>query len=128
MSGCRVFRRGVPSSQSSSVIFSPGRMPVNADLDIAVRLQPGEADQVFGKAEDADRFTHVENKGLTTALHRSRLQHKIDSFRDGHEETEHIGVRNRDWTAVRDLLLEDRDDGAAAAQHVPKTDNREGAL
>jgi len=79
MSGCNVFKSGVPSSQSSSVQLLARAYPGKCNLNIAVRLQPGEADQVFSQAEDPDRLAHVEHKRLAAVLHRRGLQDKINA-------------------------------------------------
>src|SRR5688572_16937348 len=93
-----------------------------------MRLETGEPYKVLGEIKNADRLTHVEHKSLATIFHRGRLQNKIDRFRNGHEEAIHIGMRNGNRPAIRDLRFEDRNDTAATAKHVPKADDSEGAL
>src|SRR5688572_12525716 len=93
-----------------------------------MRLKAGETDKVFGKIKNADRLTHVKHECLAPIFHRCRLQDKIDRFRDGHKEAIHIGMSNGNGPAIGDLRLEDRNNTAATAKHVPEADDGEGTL
>src|SRR6185503_18729757 len=88
-----------------------------------MRFESGEPDKVFGKIEDADGLTHVEHESLTSVFHGCSLQNKIDRFRNGHEKTIHVGMRDSDRPAVRNLPFEDGDNAAATAEHISKADD-----
>jgi len=96
------------------------------DLDIAMWLEAGESNEIFGKIENADRLTHVEDKGFATILHGGSLKDKINRFGDGHEEAIHVGMRNGDGATVGDLVFEFGNNTATAAKDIAKTDNSEG--
>lgn len=39
-----------------------------------------------GKVQDFHRLPHIQDKYLSSLCHGSSLNHKLDSFRDGHEK------------------------------------------
>jgi hypothetical protein len=51
------------------------------------------------------------------------LQNKLYRFRNCHEESRDIRVRNQDRTSLLNLLLEDGDDTPTASEHIAKPDN-----
>src|SRR5437016_4278448 len=85
-----------------------------ADLDVASNLEPGEPHQIGSEVDDPDRLTHVEHEDLSTAAQRTRLEHQLDRFGDGHEVATHLRMRDRERPAGADLFQEGRYDGAAA--------------
>ena len=98
------------------------------DLDIAVRRVSGQADQVSGQRVDLDRLTHVEHEDLAAVCVSARLKHQADRLRDRHKIADDIGMGDRYRAALRDLLLEERDDRTVAAQHVAKAHRDEFGL
>ena len=92
------------------------------DLDIDVRLEARKPDQVSGQGVDLDRASHVEDENLTAMGIGTREHHEADRLGNGHEIADDIRVGHGDRTALFDLLFEDRDDRAVAAQHVAETD------
>src|SRR4026208_1584916 len=93
-----------------------------------MRFESGEPDKIFGEIENANRLTHVENESLATIFHRCGLEDEIDRLGDGHEEAIHVGMRDGDRPAIRNLPFEDGNDTAATAEYISKTDDGEGAF
>ena len=98
------------------------------DLDVYIRGQSGESDQVPGHVVDLHRLTHVEDEDLATLRVVRRLEHQGDGLRDGHEVADDPLVGDGHRTALRDLLLEERDDGAVGAEDVTEADRDEVGL
>src|SRR5450755_4561885 len=88
------------------------------DLDILIRPEPGQQDQVSGQVDDLHRLTHVQDANLAALADDSGLQHQLAGLRDGHEEAPHLGMRHGYRTACRYLSLEDRDDAAVGAEDI----------
>ena len=80
--------------------FFAGANAGERNLDIAIRLQPGESDEVFGKIKNANLLAHVEHKHLAALAHGRGLQNKMHRFGDGHEITVHVRMRNGDGSAA----------------------------
>src|SRR5690606_17641389 len=55
-------------------------------------------------------------------------QNKIDGLGNSHEVTEHLRMGDGHGATTGDLLLEDRNDGAAAAQDIAKSHDGEGTF
>ena len=70
---------------------------------------------------DADRLAHIEDEDLASLTHGSCLQYQLAGFWNEHEETDDVGMGNGDRTAHRNLLLEDWDNGAVAAQDIAES-------
>lgn len=98
------------------------------DFDVYIRGQSGEADQVPGHVVDLHRLTHVEDEDLAALRVVRRLEHQGDGLRDGHEVADDALVGDGHRTALRDLLLEERDDGAVGAEDVTEADRDEVGL
>ena len=98
------------------------------DLDVDIRGQSGESDEVPGHVVDLHRLPHVEDEDLATLRVVRRLEHQGDSLRDGHEVADDPLVGDGHRTALRDLLLEERDDGAVGAEDVTEADRDEVGL
>src|SRR5690606_38228608 len=77
------------------------------DVDVLVRPQTGETDEVDGEVEDLHGFAHVEDEDLAALAHASRLQDELAGLGDGHEIAAHLRVRDRDRPALLQLLAED---------------------
>src|ERR1039458_721454 len=90
------------------------------DLDVFIRLQARQEDQVLGEVDNLDRLAHVEDADLTAFSDDRGLQHELPGFGNGHEKAPHIGMRHGHRSARRDLLLEDGDDAAVRAEHISK--------
>ena len=95
------------------------------DRDISLRLEAGQADQVAGQVVDLHRLTHVEDEDLAAPGVGACLQDQTHRFRDGHEVADDVRVGDCHRAAGLDLLLKERDDGAVAAQYIPKADGDE---
>ena len=98
------------------------------DLDVDIRGQSGESDEVPGHVVDLHRLAHVEDEDLAALRVVRRLEHQGDGLRDGHEVADDPLVGDGHRTAFCDLLLEKRDDGAVRAEDVTETDRDEVGL
>ncbi len=96
------------------------------DLDVLVGTVAGEADHLAGELDDLHRLAHVELEHLALVGHRTGLEHEAHGFGDGHEVARHLGIGDRDRSALDDLAEERRHDAAAAAEHVAEAHCREG--
>ena len=83
---------------------------------------PGQADHFPRKVQDLHRLSHIEYEDLAALCVGAALENQVHCLRYGHEITDDIRVRHSHRTAVLDLLAEDRDDAAVAAQHVAEAD------
>lgn len=95
------------------------------DLDVDIRGQSGEPDEVPGHVVDLHRLTHVEDEDLAALRVVRCLEHQRDGLRDGHEVADDALIGDGHRTALRDLLLEERDDGAVGAEDVTEADSDE---
>ena len=98
------------------------------DFDVDIRGQSGESDEVPGHVVDLHRLAHVEDENLAALRVVRRLEHQGDSLRDGHEVADDALVGDGHRTALCDLLLEERDDGAVGAEDVTEADRDEVGL
>ena len=98
------------------------------DLDVDIRGQSGESDEVPGHVVDLHRLAHVEDENLAALRVVRRLKHQRDGLRDGHEVADDTLVGDGHRTALCDLLLEERDDGAVGAEDVTEADRDEVGL
>lgn len=98
------------------------------DLDVYIRGQSGESDEVPGHVVDLHRLAHVEDEDFAALRVVRRLEHQGDGLRDGHEVADDPLVGDGHRTALRDLLLEERDDGAVGAEDVTEADRDEVGL
>src|SRR5690606_35099467 len=89
-----------------------------SNLDVLVRLEPGQAYEVGGQIHDPHRFAHVEDEDLTMPAERARLHDQLGGFGNGHEIAPHVGMGDQDRAPRPDLPEERRDHAAAAAQHI----------
>ena len=99
--------------------------PSEDDLDVFPRHEPRERDEVPGQVHYLHGLSHVEDEDRAVAFHTPRLEDELSRLRNGHEVAGHVRVSHRHRTAPTDLLLEDGDDAAAAAQHVAEPDRHE---
>src|SRR6476660_221719 len=95
------------------------------NLDIAVRLQAGEADKVANQVQDSHRFAHIQDKDFSAFAHAGGLQHQLHRFRDGHEVAPRVGIGHCHRTAGGNLLFEQRQRTAVAAQHITEPHRHE---
>ena len=98
------------------------------NLDIDIRFETGEADQVAREGVNLDRAAHVKDEDLAAAGVGARQKHEADSLGNRHEIADDVGVGNRDRTSLLDLLLEDRDDTAVGAEDVAETNGHKLGL
>ena len=90
------------------------------DFDVALGLEAGEADQLAGQVGDFHRFTHVEDKDLAALGEGAGLDDEARGLGDGHEIARDLRVGHRDLALLPDLLLEQRDHAAIAAEDIAK--------
>ena len=81
-------------------------------------LGTGELDHALGEVDDADGSAHIEDEDLAALAHGAGLEDELAGFGDEHEEADDVGMGDGDGTALADLLLEDGDDGAVAAEDI----------
>ena len=93
------------------------------DLDIHIRPEAGEADEVAGQCLDLDGAAHVEDEDLAAVGVGAREHDEADSLRDGHEVADDVRVGHGDGAALGDLLFEDRDDRPVGAQDIAEADS-----
>ena len=96
-------------------------------LDLHV-LGSGETDEALCKVGDAHRLAHVEGEYLAAVALHAGLEHQLTGLGDEHEEADDVGMGHCDRTTVLDLLLEDGDNTAVAAEHVTETGGDELGL
>jgi hypothetical protein len=85
------------------------------NLDIFIRPEPRQQNQVLSKVHDLDRLAHVKDTNLAAFSYCRGLQYKLAGFGNGHKEATHLGMRHGDGSAGRNLLLENGNDAAAGA-------------
>ena len=95
------------------------------NLNIDIRFEAGEADQVPGQVIDLDRGTHIQHEDLAAFGVGAGQHDQGDSFRDCHEVADDVRVGHGDGAAFFNLLFEDRNDGAVGAQDVAEADGYE---
>src|SRR6266851_93873 len=92
-----------------------------ADLEVSFsQVELGRV--VVDEIDDSNRFAHVEHECLSELRHAGRLNDEAHRLFDGHEESRHVWVRDRDCFTVLDLFREHGQKGAAAAEHVAEAD------
>ena len=95
------------------------------DLDVHVRLEAGELDQVPRQGVDLDGAAHVQHEDLAALGVDPRHHHQTHCLGDSHEVADDVRVGDGHRTALFDLLLEDRDHRAVAAQYVAEAHGHE---
>ena len=115
----------VADRTSSSVSFSPGRRPVK--MTKMSSLVPCSSMIILWARSTictGDPISRMKGPWAPSAgerlvrVERPRLEHQLDRLLDGHEVALHPGMGDRHRTAGFDLLLEERQHAAPAAQHV----------
>lgn len=96
------------------------------DLDIDVRFQSGQTDQVAGQVDDLDRLAHVEHEDLAAPGQGASLDDQAGRFGDRHEIARDLRVGDRHLALLLDLLPEKRDHRAARTKDIAKAHGREG--
>ncbi len=79
-----------------------------------------ETQQITGNIQNPDLLPHVEDEDLATMPHGSRLQHELNGFGDGHEESPDVGICYRNRTTHLNLPLEERHNASPAAKDIPE--------
>ena len=87
-------------------------------LDVLIRFEAGEADEVAGQGVDLHGGSHVEDEDLAAVGVGAGEEDEAHGLGDRHEVADDIRVRDRDGAALGDLLLEQGDDGAVGAEDV----------
>src|SRR5581483_12064825 len=96
--------------------------PCKPYLDIIARLQAVQANHVFSKIRNADRFAHFQYKHLSASSHGGSLQHQLRGLGQAHEVTAHFRVRYFDRPAGGNLSLKQRHDATAARKDIAEAD------
>src|SRR5580658_6742407 len=99
-----------------------GPNPRELDLDVLVRPQSGQGDQIAREIENSDWLAHVQYADLAIPTDRPSLQHKLAGFRNGHEEPPHLRMSDRDWTACGNLLLKDGNHASTGTENIAEPD------
>ena len=87
------------------------------ELDFDV-LGTAEQNHSFGQVGNLHGLAHVEDEYLAAVALRASFEHQLAGLGDEHEEADDIRVGDGDGSALLDLLLEEGNDAAVAAQHV----------
>ena len=95
------------------------------DRDIYAGLESGQLDQVSGQGIDLHGPAHIQHEDLAAMGVGPCQHHQAHRLGNGHKVADHIRVGHGHGAALGDLLLEDGDHGAVAAQDVPETDRHE---
>ena len=95
------------------------------DLDILSGLESRQFDQVPGQGIDFHGPPHVQHEDLAAVGIGPRQHHQAHRLGNGHEVTDDVRMGHGDRAALGDLLFEQGDHGAVAAQHVAETDRHE---
>src|ERR1700722_7637394 len=88
------------------------------NLDILVRFQAREENQVPCQINNFYGLAHIKDADLATLSDGRCPQHKLAGFGNGHEEAPHVRMRDCYRSAQRDLLLEDGDDATIRTQDI----------
>src|ERR1039458_6549104 len=74
------------------------------NLNVFIRPQPREQDQVSSQIDDLYRLAHFEDADLAALSDHRGLQNELAGFEKGHEEAAHVRMRHGNRSARRDLL------------------------
>ncbi|MCY1375119.1 hypothetical protein D9M69_625080 [compost metagenome] len=77
---------------------------------LRAHAQAGQMDHLLGQFDDPHRLAHVQDKDITALSHGARLDHQLCRFRDGHEVSSDLRMRDRQRTARLDLFVKQRND------------------
>ena len=92
------------------------------NADVHIRLVARETDQVAGKLIDLHGTAHIKDEDFSAVGIGAGQQDQTHRLGDGHEIADDIRVGHCDRSAVGDLLPEQGDHGAVAAEHIAETD------
>ncbi|MNP15376.1 hypothetical protein D3C76_1077300 [compost metagenome] len=67
-------------------------------------------DHLLGQLDDPHRLAHVQDKNIAALPHGARLNHQLRRFRDGHEVSSDLRMRDSQRTARLDLFVKQRND------------------
>ena len=95
------------------------------DLDILPGLESGQLDQVPGQGIDFHGPPHVQHEDLAAVGIGPRQHHQAHRLGNGHEVADDVRMGHGNRAALGDLLFEQGDHGAVAAQHVAEADRHE---
>ena len=85
----------------------------------------GKLDHALGQIHDLHRLAHVEDEDFPALAHGAGLENQFAGLRDEHEEADDVRMGDGDRTAVRYLLLEDRDHAAVGAEDIAEAGGHE---
>ena len=103
----------------------PGPEAGVGDLDVHAGGEAGQLDQVSGQGVDLHGPAHVQHEDLAAVGIGPGQHHQAHRLGDGHEVPDHVRMGHGHGAAPGDLLLEDADHGAVAAQDVAEADRHE---
>ena len=89
--------------------------------DVLVGDEAGKLNHATGHIGYLDALTHIEDENLVAIGHRGGFHNEAASLGDGHEEAGDILMRNRNRTALGNLLAETGDNGAVGAEDVAES-------
>ena len=81
---------------------------------------PRELYHALGKVDNADWGSHVEDEDFASLAHGAGFEDELACLWDEHEEADDVGMGDGDGTTLEQLLPEDGNDAAVAAQDIAK--------
>ena len=87
-------------------------------LDIHIRFQTGQTDEVACQRIYFYRLTHIQHKDFAAVGVAAGLKHQADRLRNGHEITNDVRMGDGNRAAGKNLFLEQRNHGSVASQHI----------
>ena len=91
------------------------------DLDVDVRLKAAEFNEVPGEGVDLHGRSHIKHEDLAALCIGAGEEHEAHGLRDGHEVADDVRRGDGHRTALRDLPLKNRNDGAIGTEDIAET-------
>src|SRR4030042_3381736 len=88
------------------------------NLNIFIRLKPGEPDEIPGHVGDFDRRAHVQNKYLAPLTHGPSLKNQLAGLGNGHKVAGDFRMGDGYRAQTLDLLFEKMNHAAFTADHI----------
>jgi len=90
-------------------------------LNVYIRLEAAELNQVPRERVDLHRRSHVEDENFAALCIGAGEEHEAHGLRDGHEVADDVRRGDGHRTALRDLPLKNRNDGAIGTEDIAET-------